>query len=87
MPDSWARWLVRRGLTVPAIMFLESIKPLGFVAGQFLRCAAPFFSLFVAPERLAALSAQLEERDGIERFVQRIEQSHAAAEKERHERA
>ena len=37
-----ATWIVRRGLTAPAILFLEIGKPLNFLGSQLLIAFSPF---------------------------------------------
>ena len=37
-----ATWVVRRGLTAPAIVFLETGKPLNFLGSQLLIAFSPF---------------------------------------------
>jgi hypothetical protein len=64
---------VRWGLATPAILFAECVKPLEFVASQFLRVMAPVAGLFAPAERIEALAAALEERGGIEAFVREVE--------------
>jgi hypothetical protein len=60
-------------MTVPAILLLESMKPLSFLGSQALHFFEPMVrSLFSVPdyERVAAL---LERRDSIEALLVRIE--------------
>ena len=68
-----ARGVVARGLTVPAILFLESSKPLNLVAAQGLMAASPLLRLLVAAADLEQLTALLERRDSIERLLVAIE--------------
>ena len=39
------KWVVERGMSVPAVLFLESFKPLGFLGNQFLVMAEPMVDL------------------------------------------
>lgn len=39
--DRFAQWVVKRGLTVPAIMALESTKPLNWIGSQMMLMAEP----------------------------------------------
>ena len=60
-------------MTVPAILFLESVKPLSFVGSQALYFFEPMVrALFTVPEyeRFAAL---LERRDTLEALLVKIE--------------
>lgn len=68
-----ARAVVRRGLTAPAILFLESVRPLGFVASQAMLFFGPLLGWVVPRERYDALQRALESRDGVERLLLRIE--------------
>jgi hypothetical protein len=45
-----ARELVGRRLTTPAIVFLESVKPLNFVGSQFLLFLDPLLKVFLGKE-------------------------------------
>lgn len=69
------RGLARRGLGVPAILFLESTKPLHFVAGQATRFVDPIFSLVVPEHQLGRLAEVLEKRESAE-FLIRTTESH-----------
>jgi hypothetical protein len=44
--QSLALAILRRGLTVPAIVLLELLQPLSFVGSQILLVAAPLFGVF-----------------------------------------
>ena len=68
-----ARKIASAGLGTPAILFLEGVKPLGFVASQFLRFVEPLLSPFSRPGTIDAVASAVEERDGVERFVREIE--------------
>ncbi len=60
-------------MTVPAILFLESVKPLSFVGSQALYFFEPMVrALFSVPEyeRFAAI---VERRENIERLLVKIE--------------
>jgi hypothetical protein len=39
--DKFAQWVVKRGLTVPAIMAIESTKPLNWIGSQMMLIAEP----------------------------------------------
>jgi hypothetical protein len=85
--DRISAGVVRYGMTVPAIFFLESSKPLSFVGGQFLHFLSPIVhSLFDAREidRLASL---LERRDTHEELIVRIERDDSTSSPRSTERA
>ena len=72
--EKWAQKVVGRGLEMPAVLFLEMHKPLSFIASQGLIVTMPFLGAFVGPEKVAKYSKLLEDRQNIERLVQRIEE-------------
>jgi hypothetical protein len=74
-----AATVVRYRMTVPAIFFLESVKPLSFIGSQALVFFEPFVrALFAAPDydRFATL---MERRENLEALLVRIEQQDAVA--------
>jgi hypothetical protein len=80
-----AERLVRMRMSVPAIFFLESSKPLAFVGGQLLIFLEPFVQTlfnFAQYQRFALL---MEDRDNWEALIRKIEDleaDHAAREKQ-----
>ena len=72
-----ARQVVSRGLTTPAILFLEAHRPLSFVAGQFLHALGPLAGLLVEERDVERLAESLCRRDGVERLVRSIEDEEA----------
>lgn len=83
--DRLAAWVCVRRLETPAVLFLESVRPLSFVGAQAMHFLEPFArAVFNASdyERLARL---LERRSNLELLVHAIER--AADEKEDQARA
>ena len=88
--DRLASWVVAKRMTVPAILFLESHRPLSFVGSQAMIMASPivhFFEPFLqslmgpgyghrAYDRFAGM---MEDRETIERLVVAIERENQAA--------
>ncbi len=74
-----ARFLAQKRLALPALMFLESVRPLNFLASQAVYFSLPFFSLFVRDadmgERFGAL---LERRESIDYLIHLLEEAEAA---------
>jgi hypothetical protein len=72
--DAVADGLARRRLGTVAILFLESAKPLGFVASQIMFFVQPIFGGLAGDargyERLARL---LERRGAVELLIRRLE--------------
>lgn len=69
-----AQGIVRRGMSAPAVLFLEMNKPLSFVASQSLIVLTPFLAPFVGIENVHRYSRLLEKRENVERLIERIEQ-------------
>ncbi len=79
-----AQWVVERRLTAPAILFLESHRPLSFIGSQFMVVASPFVHFFEPffkglvgegyEHRLYTRFAELiAERENVERLIIEIE--------------
>jgi len=80
-----ARKTVRRRLSVPAIFFLESTKPLSYVGSQAMVFFGPFVRLLFESPNYYRYSEMLEDRANLELLLQMIEDlesEHTQAEKE-----
>ena len=73
-----ARLTVRFGLAVPAILFLESMKPMSLVGSQAMLALSPFVNVLASRAEWDALQALLEDRRGIEVVIRRIEETASA---------
>jgi hypothetical protein len=74
--DRVAAWLVRRRLAVPAVLFLESMKPLSFVGSQALVFLEPVVRAATGAGT-ARVAALLENRENVEELLRRIESAEA----------
>ena len=72
--DRLAAKVVEWKMTAPAILFLESVKPLNYVGSQVLVFFAPFVNTLFTVQDYDEFTALMEERENIERLLQRIEQ-------------
>jgi hypothetical protein len=72
--EKLARSVVSRRLTTPAILFLESVKPLSFVGNQVLLALDPIIKIFVTIENYGKVAALLEDRENIETLILKIEE-------------
>ena len=72
-----AKEIVQRQLTVPAIIFLETIKPLSFLGNQVLIFANPIVSLVVQSGNYYKFVRMLEDRENIEKLTIAIEEENA----------
>ena len=76
--DRLARAVVGRGLETPAILALEMHKPLAFLGAQTLIVVTPLLGPLLGLEQLQTLSRLLNEPDGIDALVRRIDEVSAA---------
>ena len=83
--DSIARKIVDRRLEVPAVLLLETHKPLSFVASQATLVAMPMLAPLVGAQRMADFSKILADRANVELLISRIEE--LAGARDRSERA
>jgi len=77
--------VVKRGLTTPAIIFLEMNKPITYIAGQGLIVAMPFLAPIFGPERMGRYSRFLQTRENVDRLIRRIEELSEESEKKSEE--
>jgi hypothetical protein len=66
--------IVRMGLAVPAVFFLESSKPLSFIGSQALVFLEPFVKAFLNLKSYDRFTALMEDRGNVERLIQKVEQ-------------
>ncbi len=71
--DRVARFVVRFGLTLPAILSLESMRPLSFVGSQFMHMLTPSIGAMLSSADWDALAGLLEDRRGLDVLIERIE--------------
>ena len=64
---------MRFGLTVPAILALEGMRPLSYVGGQLMHVLTPSVAVFLTPADWEALAELLDDREGLDVVLQRIE--------------
>ena len=67
-----AVWIARRKMSLPAILFLESVKPLSAIGSQAMVFLRPF-NIFFKPEEYKRLAEIMERREGIGVLVEAIE--------------
>jgi len=64
----------RRHLTTPALIFLESFRPLNYIGSQALHFFYPFISAITNAKGYKIFSEFLETRNSIDYLYQRIEE-------------
>ncbi|HIA02098.1 MAG TPA: hypothetical protein EYN66_09335 [Myxococcales bacterium] len=72
-----AGFVVRFGMTIPAIMALESMRPLSVVGAQFMYVLSPSVSVFLPTNQWEALAMLLEKRGGLDHLLDAIESAEA----------
>ena len=79
MLDELADAIVRRRLGTPALFFVESMRPLGYVGSQMMVFLRPMVALVWAdPRRWDQVQRVLEVRGSMELLAQRLEARMAA---------
>jgi len=68
-----AEEVVARQLSVPAVFFLELMKPLAFLGSQTLVFFGPFLTLIFPENRFYSFTELIEEPDNVEFLIREIE--------------
>ncbi|MDE0009978.1 MAG: hypothetical protein OXU36_02465 [Candidatus Poribacteria bacterium] len=68
-----ATWIVRRRLTAPAILFLETSKPLNFLGSQLLIAFSPFIQVIFKGDEYQKFALILEKDTNVELLIELIE--------------
>ncbi|MCX7703393.1 MAG: hypothetical protein N2234_04740 [Planctomycetota bacterium] len=76
-----ARRIVDWGMSVPAVIALEVVKPVSFIAGNLLLTIAPFLYPLFGKENIESLCGFLNNRAFIELLAKRIEELSEEGEK------
>lgn len=71
--ESIATQVVKRGLSVPAIIALEMHRPLAFILSQSMIALTPLFGPVVGLNRMQFFGRLLAEPGGVEALIRRIE--------------
>ena len=77
--DKLARKVVERGMSVPSILFLESVKPLNFIASQTLVFFEPIVQSIFNFKDYDTFRCFLEKRESIEILLLKIEKMDAVS--------
>ena len=73
MSSQLARLVVERRMSTPALLWLESTRPLNFMGSQFLHFFNPALGIFLPFDRLDAFARMLEKRGAIDLLIKEIE--------------
>ena len=72
--DRVAREVVERQMAAPVLMFLESVRPLNWVASQLMLFLEPFYAWILGYKELIDLRRALAKRESIGILIDKIEQ-------------
>ena len=72
--DRFCRQVHARGLTTPALIFLESVRPLNYVSSQTLHFFTPILSVVADAKACRELAEFLEHRGSVDYLCRRIEE-------------
>jgi hypothetical protein len=72
--DKICRQIVARELTTPALVFLESVRPLNYVSAQTLQFFTPILSVVADADSCNEFALFLERRGSIEFLCARLEE-------------
>ena len=73
--DRLAAEVRRRGLQSPAVLFLESLKPLNFLGSQAMQFLRPMAGVVLSEAQWARSAEILERREALEVLIRRIEEA------------
>ena len=68
-----AEKIVKHGMAVPAIFFLEMVKYMSFIGSQLMVFFGPVITAFIQSESYYKITHLLEERKNVEFLIQKIE--------------
>lgn len=72
--DGFAKKIIERRLTAPAILFLESVKPLSFLGNQAMVFFEPIVQTIFGLKRYDDVAGLLENRENVEYLIRKIEE-------------
>ncbi|MEA2103875.1 MAG: hypothetical protein U9P79_04435 [Candidatus Cloacimonadota bacterium] len=75
--DKVAKFIVERKMASPAMMLIESLHPLNFIASQFMYMISPFAELIFKPDEFQKFASALENRDNVKYLVDKIDEMDA----------
>ena len=68
-----AQKIVRHGMAIPAIFFLEMVKYLSFFGGQLMVFCGPIITVFIPSHSYYKIAELLEDRKNVEFLLVKIE--------------
>lgn len=74
MLDKIAQTIVRRGMSVPAVFFMETLKPLNFIGSQALVFFGPIIESLFPKNGVYDFAELMENRENVDRLMLKIEE-------------
>ena len=85
--DNLANWVISHKLETPAILFLESVKPLSFIGSQlWLMYGVPMLGIVMDEHETSEYGLLFEDRENLEALIRKIEERAREADKTKKER-
>ncbi len=85
--DELIEWAAQRiyewEMVAPAIMLFDGFRPLSFVTSQGMHMLAPFTNLFTGHPYASEIGYLLQDRENLDRLVERLEEMIEEEEKQR----
>ncbi len=69
-----SRYIAERRMAAPAIMAIESLRPLNFIGSQVMYFLAPFAEVIFKPKEYEELAALIEKEEYINLLLKRIDE-------------
>lgn len=69
-----ADFIAKRRMGSPALMFIESVRPLNFIASQLLYFLAPFAELIFNPKEYQQFAALIEDNENVKYLLEKIDE-------------
>lgn len=69
-----AKQVVKRGLSTPAIMFVEMARPISFIGSQAVQFFSPFINVALNSQLSTEIALVMEDRKNIDRLIDRVEE-------------
>ena len=71
--EAFSKFIVDRGMAVPSILFLESVKYLSFFGSQSMLFLGPIITAFINEKKYYKLADLIEDKQNIEFVITEIE--------------
>ena len=69
-----ALFFAERRMGAPALLFLESMRPLSFVGSQIMYFLAPFANVLLSGNEFEEFAAVMSDRENVQLLIQRIDE-------------